>query len=139
VAGGIGGQPGAVLINDFKTGDTQNRLELLADLTTMPVADFIQDIALRTPVAVRMAQSVMVVSYLASTPAGLNALCHVFAAIRASPGAFMNNNTVVSTILQRTGMTLPQIETAYLAHARAMTAPGGTAPPPVLIPLTCAP
>jgi hypothetical protein len=137
VAGGIAGQIGTVLINDFRTGDTQNRLEGLAELTTMPVAEFIQDIALRTPVAVRMAQSAMVVSYLASTPAGLNSLCHVFAAIRAAPGNVMNNATVVNTILARTGLTMAQLETAYLAHARAIT--GGAAAPQVLIPLTCTP
>ena len=99
----------------------------------MPAVQYYENLPLRTPVAVRMAQGVMLVSYLASEPG--NAICKVLAAIRAAPGGGVSNDAVMQVILTATGKTIAQLEAGYLVHARALT--GGTVPVETLIPVAC--
>ncbi len=102
--------------NDFKTGDTQHILEPLASMVVLPSADFYANIALRTPVAVRIAQNAMLMSYLSTNFPNL--LPGLFALIRANPGAGMTNDAIFQYILTQTGKTTADLEAAYLAHAR---------------------
>ena len=78
-------------------------------------ADFYANLPQRTPVAVRMAQSVMFVSYLGTAfPAVLDG---VLAQIRAASGAGMTNDAIVNYILAQTGKTLAELDSLYQAYA----------------------
>lgn len=132
---GATGKAQLVSINDFRTGDTQNRLAPLDTLMRLPAAEFFEDLPQRTPVAVRMAQGVMLASYLAGEPG--NSLCKVFAAIRATPGNGVSNDALRQIITTATGKTVAELETGYLAHARALTA--GGVPAATLVPVICPP
>ena len=107
-----------VSIVDFKSGDTQTLLAPLDTLMRLPAARFYENLPQRTPVAVRMAQGVMLVSYLAKEFP--NALPAIFARIRATPGAGLSNDALIQEILTQTGKTAAQLEAAYLAHARGL-------------------
>ncbi|MEO8452315.1 MAG: Ig-like domain-containing protein [Gemmatimonadota bacterium] len=121
---GTSGKARVVSINDFKTGDTQATLAPLNDLMHLASADFYANLPQRTPVAVRMAQGVVFVSYLA-TETQSSALCQVFDAIRATPGAGLSNDGLIQLIVAATGKTVAQLEAGYLAHGRALA--GGAA------------
>ena len=112
------GKETSVSIADFKSGDTQALLAPLDTLMRVPSARFFENLPQRTPVAVRMAQGVMLVSYLAKDFP--NALPAIFARIRATPGAGLTNDALILEILTQTGKTAPQLEAAYLAHARGL-------------------
>jgi hypothetical protein len=121
---------GAMHIPDFRLGDTQNLLAPLDTLIRLPNVRYFENLPQRTPVAVRMAQSVMLVSYLTTIPG--NTLCRMFAAIRNS-SAF-SNDQMIALMLTATGKTMAEIETGYLAHARAMTAANA---PEFVVPVSC--
>ena len=132
VASGVSGKVHPVSTADFKTGDTQNRLAPLDTLIRLNDDKFLEHLPLRTPLAERPAQSVMVVSYLASLPG--TPLCRIFAAIRNAPGGNTNDQTI-ALVQQLTGKTIAEIETGYLAHARALV--NGTVPTETVVPVTC--
>lgn len=108
--------PEAILLTDFQNGDSQSILETLDDLTSMPSSEYYANVQLRTPVAVRMAQSNMFVGYLAlSQPTALqNAIDGL------NNGTITTNSALVAGILADTGMTIGELETAYLAYARGL-------------------
>jgi len=109
-------QPEPVLITDFNNGDSQNMLETLDALTTMTSADFYANLQARTPVAVRMAQVTMFVGYLA-----LNHPTAVDNAIAGmNGGTIITNAALVAGVLSDTGMSIAELETAYLAYARGL-------------------
>ena len=74
-------------------------------------------------------------SYLSGEPG--NALCKVFAAIRATPGNAVSNDGVRQIITTATAKTVAELETGYLAHARALVS--GTVPVATLVPVVCPP
>ena len=84
----------------------------------LPSARFFENLPQRTPVAVRMAQGVMLVSYLAKDYP--NALPAIFARIRATPGAAISNDALIQELQTQTGRTVTQLEAAYLVHARSL-------------------
>jgi hypothetical protein len=107
-----------VSIADFRTGDAQRRLAPLDSLVRTDNATFNQNADERTPVAVRMAQSVMFVSYLhVQYPTVLPA---ILARIRATPGASFTNDQLLLEITSRTSKTLTQLDAEYLAYARGL-------------------
>jgi hypothetical protein len=114
----VNGKEAPVAVADFKSGDAGRLLAPLDTLMRLPSARFFENLPQRTPVAVRMAQGVMLVSYLAKEHP--NALPALFARIRATPGAAISNDAVIQELLTRTGLTAAQLEAAYLAHARSL-------------------
>ena len=135
-AGGVSGRAAPVSIADFAAGDTQGLLAPLDSLMRRPAAEYFENLPARTPVAVRMAQGVMLVSYLATLNQG-SALCQIFAAIRASPGAGVTNDGVIQLMLTGTGKTVPELESEYLVHARGLVS--GTVAQETVIPAACPP
>ncbi len=116
--GAVVGAVRPVAIADFKGGDAQNLLAPLDTLIRLPGARYYENLPQRTPVAVRMAQGVLLVAFLAKDyPAVLPA---IFARIRATPGAGFTNDDLIQEILTRTGLTVAQLEAAYLAYARSL-------------------
>lgn len=112
------GAPLAASIADFKTGDAQNLLLPLDSLVRIPNATFFAEPALRTPGAVRQAQSALFVAYLAKDyPTVIPA---ILARIRATPGAAFTNDLLLQEITTRTGKTLAELTTAYIAYARTL-------------------
>lgn len=112
------GAPQRVSIADFRTGDAQRRLAPLDSLVRTDNATFNQNAEERTPVAVRMAQSVMFVSYLhGQYPTVLPA---ILARIRATPGTSFTNEQLLLEITSRTSKTLTQLDAEYLAYARGL-------------------
>ncbi|MFN0178035.1 MAG: Ig-like domain-containing protein [Gemmatimonadales bacterium] len=118
---GVGGKARAVSIADFRAGDTQSLLAPLDTLIRLPAARYYENLPQRTPVAVRMAQGVVLVSYLA-TETQSSVLCNIFEAIRAEPVAGFTNDELIQLIVTKTGKTIAQIEAGYLAHGRALAA-----------------
>lgn len=116
--GAVVGKEQPAAIADFRSGDTQILLAPLDTLIRLPNVRYYENLPQRTPVAVRMAQSVMLVSYLAKEyPTVLPA---IFAKIRATPGAAYSNAALIQEIVTLTGKTIPELEAAYLVHARAL-------------------
>jgi hypothetical protein len=112
------GAPLRANITDFKTGDTQNLLVPLDTLVRTNNATYFENLPLRTPVAVRQAQSALFVSYLSREyPTVIPA---ILARIRATPGTAFTNDLLLEEITNRTGRTLAQLDVAYLAYARAL-------------------
>lgn len=114
----IVGNPRGVVISDFRTGDTQNLLVPLDSLVRLNNARFNENVPLRTPVAVRQAQSTLFVSYLNREYPTL--LPAILARIRATPGATFTNELLLEEIVNRTGRTFAQMEAPYLAYARSL-------------------
>jgi hypothetical protein len=112
------GAPSRAAINDFRTGDSLNTLAQLDTLVVLPSARFSIGVELRTPVAVRMAQSVMFVEYLNRTYPTL--IPAILARIRSAPGAILTNDNLLEEITQRTGRSIAQLDAAYLAYARTL-------------------
>jgi hypothetical protein len=131
---GVSGKAGAVSINDFKSGDTQSLLAPLDTLIRLPSARYYENLPQRTPVAVRMAQGVVLVSYLA-TETQSSVLCNIFEAIRAEPGAGLTNDELIQLLVTATGKTIEQIEAGYLAHGRALAA--GAVPLATIVGAAC--
>lgn len=112
------GAPLRAHILDFRAGDAQNLLVPLDTLVRTANTPFYENIALRTPVAVRMAQSGLFVAYLAKEyPTVIPA---ILARIRATPGAAFTNDLLLQEIITRTGKSLAELNTAYLAYARSL-------------------
>jgi uncharacterized protein YjdB len=112
------GAPLPVIIQDFRTGDTQNLLVPLETLVRTNNTAFFENLPQRTPVAVRMAQATLFVSHLhLQYPTVLPA---VLGRIRATPGAAFTNDMLLDEITSRTGKSLAQLDTEYLAYARAL-------------------
>ncbi len=132
--GGIAGKAAPVSINDFKTGDTQALLAPLDALMHLTAAEYYENLPQRTPVAVRMAQGVVFVSYLA-TETQSSALCILLTAIRQPAGPALTNDGLIQLIVTNTGKTVAQLEAGYLAHGRALAS--GTAALATLIAPAC--
>lgn len=109
-------RPEDILITDFQTGDSQDILEALDALSSMPLAEYYANVQQRTPVAVRMAQSTMLVAYLVLNhpTAVTNALAGL------DSGTITTNDALIASILADTGLTIGTLETAYLAYARGL-------------------
>jgi hypothetical protein len=133
-ATGVSGKARAVSITDFKNGDTQTLLAPLDTLLRLPAARYYENLPQRTPVAVRMAQGVILVSYLA-TETQSSVLCNIFEAIRAEPGAAFTNDELIDLILTNTGKTMEELEAGYLAHGRALAA--GAVPAATIVGAAC--
>jgi len=112
----ITGVVAPVAIADFKAGNTANNLASLDTLTRTTNANYYVNLAQRTPVAVRNAQAVLFVSYLAREfPAALAA---VFADMRAKAPVGLDNDALIALLLTQTGRTVAQLDAGYLAYAR---------------------
>lgn len=112
------GQVAPVAIADFKSGDTQGLLAPLDTLMRLPSARYYENLPQRTPVAVRMAQGVILVGFLDRRfPAAIPA---ILARIRATPGSGLSNDALIQEILTQTGMTVTELQTAVLAYARSL-------------------
>ncbi|MEQ1689887.1 MAG: Ig-like domain-containing protein [Gemmatimonas sp.] len=105
-------------IADFRNGDTLNLLAPMDTLVVLPNARFNAGIELRTPVAVRQAQSIIFVHYLNREYPTL--IPAILARIRATPGAAFTNAMLLQEITTRTGKTIAQLDTGYLVYARTL-------------------
>ena len=114
----IVGSPSRAAIVDFRTGDSLNLLSPMDTLVVLPFARFVENIALRTPVAVRQAQSVIFVEYLNREYPTL--LPAILARIRATPGNTFTNALLLQEITTRTGRSIAQLEVDYLVYARTL-------------------
>ena len=114
----IVGAPGRATIIDFRSGDSLDILAPMDTLVNLPNARFNAGIELRTPVAVRQAQSVIFVDYLNREYPTL--LPAILARIRATPGATFTNAMLLQEITTRTGKTIAQLDAAYLVYARTL-------------------
>jgi hypothetical protein len=131
---GIGGKAAAVSIADFKAGDASSLLAPLDTLMRLGSAAYYENLPQRTPVAVRMAQGVVFVSYLA-TETQSTTLCQILESIRATPGAGLGNDALIQLIVTKTGKTTAELEAGYLAHGRALA--NGTAAVETVIGPSC--
>jgi hypothetical protein len=105
-------------VTDFRLGDSQNLLVPLDTLVRTNSIQFFENLPLRTPVAVRQAQSALFVSYLNLTyPTVIPA---ILARIRATPGNAFTNDLLLTEIGTRTGRTLAQLDAEYVVFARAL-------------------
>ncbi len=112
----ITGVVSPVAVADCKAGNTANNLASLDTLARTANVNYYVTLAQRTPVAVRSAQAVMFVSYLAREyPAALAA---VFAEMRAKAPAGIDNDALIALLLTQTGRTIAQLDAGYLAYAR---------------------
>jgi len=111
-------QPRLVSRNDFAAGDTGGTLTGLDELLNMSSAVFFADPENRTPTAVKMGQSVMFFDYLDDNHSTI--IPGLLAMIQANPGAGVTNAQVIQFITNTSGMTVAELETAYLAHARSL-------------------
>lgn len=110
--------PHRTAIVDFRSGDAQNLLSPMDTIIRLPLVRFTENIATRTPVAVRQAQSVLFISYIDKTyPTVIPA---ILARIRATPGNVFTNDALILEITTRTGKTIAQLDTDYLVYARAL-------------------
>jgi hypothetical protein len=132
---GVSGRVSAGIRTDFQSGDTQNLLAPLDTLMRLTNAQFFENLPQRTPVAVRVSQAAMLMSYLESIPGGT--ICKILQAIRTSPGGAITNAQLIQMMVTFSGKTVAEIQTGYLAHARAIVA--GSAPPATFITTTCPP
>jgi uncharacterized protein YjdB len=114
----ITGASNRAIITDFMVGDSLGTLAPLDTLVNLPNARFNAGIELRTPVAVRQAQSVIFVDYLNRQYPTL--LPAILARIRATPGNTFTNASLLQEITTRTGLTIAQLEGPYLAYARTL-------------------
>ncbi len=114
----LAGAPSRAAINDFRTGDSLRTLAPLDTLVLLPSARFSVGVELRTPVAVRMAQSVMFVDYLNRQYPALIPL--ILSRIRARPGSQYTNTLLLEEITSHTGRSIQQLDSAYLVHARTL-------------------
>jgi hypothetical protein len=130
---GIAGRISQVIRDDFRAGDLGNTLAPLDTLMRLTNTRFFENLPQRTPVAVRVAQVGMLVGYLQSIPG--NTMCKVLQAIRNAPGNGVTNSQVMSLMTTATGKTVAEIETGYLAYARALVS--GTAAVATVVPVTC--
>ncbi len=112
------GSPFRTAIVDFRFGDSTGVLAPMDTLVNMPFARFQAGVELRTPVAVRQAQSVLFVEYLNRDYPTL--LPAILARIRATPGATFTNALLLQEITTRTGKSIAQLEAVYLAYARTL-------------------
>ena len=87
-------------------------------LVVLPNARFFEGISLRTPVAVRQAQSVIFIEYLNREYPTL--LPAILARIRATPGNAFTNALLLQEITTRTGRSIAQLEVDYLVYARTL-------------------
>jgi len=114
----IVGAPAAVSVQDFKSGDTQNLLSPLDVLMRLSLAEYYENLPQRTPVAVRMAQGVILMAYLAKNyPAVIPA---ILTRIRATPGAGFTNDQLINEILTGTGKSTAELQAAYIVFGRAL-------------------
>ena len=111
-------KPPAGVVADFRTGDTQNLLVPLDTLVRTDQARFYENLPQRTPVAVRMAQATLFLTYLDREYPTL--IPAILARIRATPGASFNNAALLAEIQARTGKTLEELQPGYLAYARSL-------------------
>lgn len=114
----IVGAVSRTIIADFVNGDTLDLLAPMDTLVNLPNARFNANIELRTPVAVRQAQSVIFVDYLNREYPTL--IPAILARIRATPGATFTNTLLLQEITTRTGKTIAQLDAAYLVYARTL-------------------
>lgn len=106
------------IITDFMVGDSLGLLAPMDTLVVLPNARFNAGIELRTPVAVRQAQSVIFVDYLNRTYPTL--IPAILARIRATPGAAFTNTMLLQEITSRTGLSIAQLDAASLVYARTL-------------------
>lgn len=79
---------------------------------------FFENLPLRTPVAVRQAQSTLFVSYLNITyPTIIPAM---LARIRATRGNVFTNDQLLLEITTCSGKSVAELDAAYLVYARAL-------------------
>jgi hypothetical protein len=64
-------------------------------------------------------------------------MCKILESYRNAPGNGRTNEQTIQLMVTATGKTVAEIETGYLAHARAMAATGGSAPAATLIGVSC--
>lgn len=116
--GSVNGKAAPVHLADFKSGDTQSLLSPLDTLVRLPSAKYYENLPQRTPVAVRMAQGALFVQYLNLTYPGL--LTALYTRLRNQTGNPLTNDGLIQELVTRTGKTIPQLEAAYVAYARAL-------------------